>query len=305
MSDKIAIILPAYNEEITIAKVIEDHHKILPEATIFVYDNCSTDKTASIAASFDFVIVRNEPKAGKGNVIRTAFREIDADIYIMNDSDDTYPPDKLPEMIGLVNQGYDMVVGDRLSSTYFTENKRHFHNSGNKTVRFLINKLFHSNVKDIMSGLRVFNRSFVKTFPIISTGFEIETEMTIHTLDKNLNIAEVKVDYRDRPEGSFSKLSTFQDGIMVLGTILLLFKEYKAMLFFTIVSFLFAIPGFYGLIIAIIDILTTSAVKRVPTLMLGVLCLIVSLLSFVAGLILSIVHKKSRETFELFRLSLK
>lgn len=230
--NKIAVLIPCYNESQTIEKVIQDYKDVLPEAEIYVYDNNSKDGTAEIAERAG-AIVRYEYRQGKGNVIRSMFRDIEADCYIMIDGDDTYPAEHARKIADLVlNKGVDMVIGDRLSSTYFEENKRLFHNFGNKMVRLLINKLFKSNVRDIMTGYRGFSRQFVKTFPVLSKGFEIETEMTIHSLDKNFLLEEIPVQYRDRPEGSVSKLNTFSDGFKVLHTIATLFKEYKPFVFF-------------------------------------------------------------------------
>ena len=225
--DKVAVLIPCYNESITIEKVVRDYRRVLPEAVIYVYDNNSTDGTDRIARDAG-AIVRYEYRQGKGNVIRSMFRDIEAQCYLMIDGDDTYPAEDAPQMIDLVlNKGVDMVIGDRLSSTYFTENKRPFHNSGNLVVRGLINRLFRSNVKDIMTGYRAFSRLFVKSFPVLSKGFEIETEMTIHALDKNFLLEEVPVSYRDRPTGSESKLNTVSDGVKVLKTIMNLFRDYK------------------------------------------------------------------------------
>ena len=236
---KIAILIPCYNEAKTIEKVIKDYHKVLPKADIYVYDNNSTDGTDEIAKKFG-AIVKYEYRQGKGNVIRSMFKDIDADCYLMIDGDDTYPAENAKEMCNLIlTKKADMVIGDRLSSTYFSENKRAFHNIGNKLVRFLINKLFKNNIKDIMTGYRAFSYEFVKTFPVLSKGFEIETEMTIHALDKNFLLKEIRVDYRDRPEGSTSKLNTYSDGIKVLNTIARLFKEYKPNIFFGLLSLLF------------------------------------------------------------------
>ena len=234
--DKIAVLIPCYNESKTIKKVVEDYKRILAEATIYVYDNNSSDGTDEIARKAG-AVVRYEYQQGKGNVIRRMFREIDAECYIMTDGDDTYPVEPTPDMAKMVlEQGVDMVVGDRLSSTYFTENKRPFHNFGNSLVRKSINSLFKSDVKDIMTGLRAFSYGFVKTFPVISKGFEIETEMTIHAIDKNMFIKNVVVDYRDRVEGSVSKLNTFSDGFKVIKTIIRLFKDYKPLRFFTTIA---------------------------------------------------------------------
>ena len=239
--DKIAVLIPCYNEEKTIAKVVTDTKRVLPEAVIYVYNNNSSDRTAELAEAAG-AVVRNEYMQGKGNVIRRMFREIDAECYIMVDGDDTYPMENAPEMVDLVlNKNADMVVGDRLSSTYFTENKRPFHNFGNSLVRGSINRLFDCKIKDIMTGYRAFSYDFVKTFPVLSRGFEIETEMTIHAVYNNMQIENVVVDYRDRPEGSTSKLDTFGDGFRVLGTIFNLYRNYKPFGFFGILSLILAV----------------------------------------------------------------
>src|SRR5574344_1605282 len=239
----IAILIPCYNESKTIAKVVTDYKKVLAEADIYVYDNNSKDDTDKIAKKAG-AIVRYEYKQGKGNVIRSMFRDIDADCYLMIDGDDTYPKENAKDMCNYILDGKaDMVIGDRLSSTYFTENKRPFHNFGNRIVRLLINKLFNNNVKDIMTGYRAFSYDFVKGFPVLSKGFEIETEMTIHAVDKNYKLVEVPVSYRDRPEGSVSKLNTYKDGFKVLKTIAMLFKEYRPALFFNLIALIFFIIG--------------------------------------------------------------
>ena len=236
---KIAVLIPCYNESKTIEKVIKDYKEVLPEADIYVYDNNSTDGTDEIARKAG-AIVKYEYRQGKGNVIRSMFKDIDADCYLMIDGDDTYPKENAREMCDLVlNKGADMVVGDRLSSTYFTENKRPFHNVGNRLVRWLINSLFKGHINDIMTGYRAFSDECVKTFPVLSKGFEIENEMTIHALDKNMYVEELPVEYRDRPAGSVSKLNTYSDGFKVLKTIARLFKEYKPMIFFGLISLLF------------------------------------------------------------------
>ena len=254
-SKKIAVLIPCYNESKTIEKVVKDYKEVLPEADIYVYDNNSTDGTDEIARKAG-AIVKYEYRQGKGNVIRSMFKDIDADCYLMIDGDDTYPKENAREMCDLVlNKGADMVVGDRLSSTYFTENKRPFHNIGNRLVRWLINSLFKGHINDIMTGYRAFSYEFVKTFPVLSKGFEIENEMTIHALDKNMYIEEIPVEYRDRPEGSVSKLNTYSDGIKVLKTIGTLFKEYKPTIFF----------GFISLILIIISSLTEGFL--VPSLL--------------------------------------
>ncbi|MCD8339093.1 MAG: glycosyltransferase family 2 protein, partial [Burkholderiales bacterium] len=237
--DKIAVLIPCYNESQCIEKVVKDFRKSLPEATIYVYDNNSTDGSPEIVKNLKDpkVKLRHEYRQGKGNVVRSMFRNIEADCYLLVDGDDTYPADEGYKLCEIVQEGRgDMVLGDRLSSTYFTENKRRFHNSGNRLIRYLINTLFNSKVQDILTGYRAFSRAFVKNFPVISKGFEIETEMTIHALDKNFLIASIPVSYRDRPKGSESKLNTYSDGIKVLYTIFTLFKDYRPLLFFGIVG---------------------------------------------------------------------
>ena len=264
--DKIAVLIPCYNESKTIKKVVEDYKRILPEATIYVYDNNSSDGTDKIAREAG-AVVRYEYQQGKGNVIRRMFREIDAECYIMTDGDDTYPVEPTPDMAKMVlEQGVDMVVGDRLSSTYFTENKRPFHNFGNSLVRKSINSLFKSDVKDIMTGLRAFSYGFVKTFPVISKGFEIETEMTIHAIDKNMFIKNVVVDYRDRVEGSVSKLNTFSDGFKVLKTIIRLFKDYKPLRFFTTIAFVLFVIALIFFVPVVGTYVSTGLVPNFPTL---------------------------------------
>lgn len=296
---KIAVLIPCYNESMTVAKVVADYKAALPEADIYVYDNNSTDGTDEIAKAAG-AIVKYEYRQGKGNVIRSMFRDIDADCYLMIDGDDTYPAEHAREMCDLVLQkGVDMVIGDRLSSTYFTENKRPFHNVGNKTVRFLINQIFKSKVKDIMTGYRAFSKPFVKNFPVLSKGFEIETEMTIHALDKNFLLAELPVNYRDRPEGSVSKLNTVRDGIRVLKTIFRLFSEYRPLKFYSLWSILcFALAtGF--LIPVLVDYFKTGLVLRFPTLLVCMGTFIIGVLLFACGLILHVVAKKHKMLFEL------
>lgn len=296
--DKIAVLIPCYNEEQTIEKVIMDFRKELPESTIYVYDNNSTDKTAEIAQR-NGAIVRKEYKQGKGNVIRRMFREIDAEVYLMVDGDDTYPAASAPAMVEKVlKYNSDMVVGDRLSSTYFTENKRKFHNFGNSLVRFSINKLFKTNIKDIMTGYRAFSYQFVKTFPVLSNGFEIETEMTIHAADKNLQVDNVIVDYRDRPTGSESKLNTIPDGIKVLFKIWTLYKTYKPLSFFSILAsvfFIFAMILFYPILTEFFE---TGLVPRFPSLIVACFLLSSSLQSIFSGLILQNIAIKDKHDFE-------
>lgn len=298
MLDQIAVLIPCYNEAQTIGKVVNDTKAALPEAVIYVYDNNSTDDTARIAADAG-AIVRHEYQQGKGNVIRRMFREIDAQCYLMIDGDDTYPLEHAREMVSLVlEKNADMVVGDRLSSTYFTENKRPFHNFGNSLVRGSINYLFHSNIKDIMTGYRAFSYGFVKTFPVLSRGFEIETEMTIHAVYNNMQIENVIVDYRDRPEGSVSKLNTYSDGFKVLKMILRLFKNYKPLVFFSwigIILFLLAIIFFIPVFIKFLE---THLVDQIPTLVVCGFSAMTAVQSFFAGLILSNMSEKNRRDFE-------
>ncbi|MDR0349581.1 MAG: glycosyltransferase family 2 protein [Tannerella sp.] len=296
---KIAVLIPCYNEEQTIGKVVADFKKALPEAEIYVYDNNSTDNTIACAEDAG-AVVRKEYRQGKGNVIRSMFRDIQADCYLMIDGDDTYPADYAREMVRLVlNSEADMVIGDRLSATYYSENKRPFHNAGNKLVKNLINKLFNSDIKDIMTGCRSFSYQFVKTFPVLSKGFEIETEMTIHALDKNLLIRKVAINYKDRPEGSVSKLNTYKDGYKVLRTIFTLYKEYKPMAFFGWLSLLLFIISVLLFIPVLYDYIETGLVPRFPTLIVSGIILLCALQSFFSGLILDVVVKKHRQLFEL------
>lgn len=297
--DKIAVLVPCYNEAQTIKKVVEDFKRVLPEAVIYVYNNNSTDDTAKIAAEAG-AIVRNEYKQGKGNVIRRMFREIDAECYIMTDGDDTYPAEFAPQMADMVlNKNCDMVVGDRLSSTYFQENKRPFHNFGNEIVRKSINFLFKSKIKDIMTGFRAFSYQFVKTFPVLSTGFEIETEMTIHAVDKNMSVGNVIIDYRDRQEGSESKLNTFSDGFKVIKTIIRLFKAYKPIWFYGLVALVLAVIsiGFFIPILVIYG--ETGLVPKFPTLIMCCFVMTVAILSFFSGSILQSLRQKEKQDFEL------
>ena len=264
--DKIAILIPCYNEAKTIQKVVRDFKEVLPEADIFVYDNNSNDNTGKIASKAG-AIVRHESRQGKGNVVRTMFREIDADCYLMVDGDDTYPAENAREMCDLIlEHKADMVIGDRLSSTYFQENKRPFHNFGNKVVRFLINSLFHTKINDIMTGYRAFSYEFVKGYPVLSKGFELETEMTIYAIDKNYRLIEIPVTYRDRPMGSVSKLNTYSDGIKVLKTIISFFKEYKPLGFFSFFSLLLFIIATILIIPVLVSYFQTGLVLRFPTL---------------------------------------
>ena len=297
--DKIAVLIPCYNEAGTIEKVIRDYRGVLPDADIYVYDNNSTDGTDEIAARAG-AIVRHEYKQGKGNVIRTMFREIEADCYLMIDGDDTYPAENAPDMVRLIlEKKADMVNGDRLSSTYFTENKRPFHNLGNVMVRGLINRLFHTKVNDIMTGYRAFSRDFVKTFPILSQGFEIETEMTIHALDKNFLIAEIPVGYQDRQQGSVSKLNTVSDGVKVIGTIFALFRDYRPMAFFGLIGSLLLLLALLFFLPIIITFFRTGLVPNFPTLIVLSAVAVAGLLMYVCGIICQIVVKKHRQLFEL------
>ena len=297
---KIAVLIPCYNEAQTIEKVIKDYKQVLPDATIYVYDNNSRDETASIAQKAG-AVVRHEYRQGKGNVIRTMFREIDADCYLMIDGDDTYPAENAKEMCELVLSGKaNMVIGDRLSSTYFTENKRPFHNFGNRIVRFSINKLFHNEIKDIMTGYRAFSYEFVKGFPVLSKGFEIETEMTIHAVDKNFKLVEIPVNYRDRPAGSVSKLNTYKDGFKVLKTIATLFKEYKPGMFFGLIAALFLLVSLILGVPVFLEYFETGLVPRFPSLIVAGISLVIALLLWISGVILSVIVKKHRQLYELY-----
>lgn len=296
---KIAVLVPCYNEELTIKAVIEDFKNVIPEADIYVYDNNSKDKTAEIAKEAGAIVVR-EYRQGKGNVVRSMFRGIEADCYIMVDGDDTYPAQDAYNVAKLVLEGKaDMAIGDRLSSTYFTENKRPFHNTGNRLVRSLINKIFKSEVKDIMTGCRAFNRKFVKSFPVLSHGFEIETEMSIHALDKRFLIKEVPIAYRDRPDGSESKLNTFRDGFRVLKTILKLYKDYKPLSFFGGISSILFIIGGVIFIPVLTGYIKTGLVAKFPTLIVSIGLLTSSLVSLACGLILDTVKKHSDQFYEI------
>lgn len=293
-----AILIPCYNEEKTIRKVVRDWKKEIPEATIYVYDNNSTDNTAKIAKE-EGAVVRREYKQGKGNVIRRMFREIDAQCYIMIDGDDTYPVEYGRQMMQeVLEKKTDMVVGDRLSSTYFEENKRPFHNFGNSLVRFSINHLFKSDIRDIMTGYRAFSFQFVKTFPVLSKGFEIETEMSIHAVDKNMQISNIIIEYRDRPEGSESKLNTYSDGFKVLKTIGRLYKNYKPMNFFGILSLLLIIIAAILFVPIFVTYVQTGLVPRFPTLIASGFIVLAALQSFFSGMILDTLAQKNRQEFE-------
>lgn len=297
--DKVAVLIPCYNESQTIEKVITDFKKVLPDAVIYVYDNNSSDHTDEIARKAG-AVVRYEYQQGKGNVIRRMFREIDAECYIMVDGDDTYPADNAPELVEqVIKYKADMVVGDRLSSTYFEENKRPFHNFGNSIVRGSINKLFKSDIRDIMTGYRAFSYQFVKSFPVLSKGFEIETEMSIHAVDKNMYVTNVIIDYRDRPEGSESKLNTYSDGIKVLRTIARLYRTYKPMAYFGIIAAVLALISIGFFIPVLIDYVHTGLVAKFPTLICCGFLMIAAIQAFFAGLVLSTMYQKNRHDFEM------
>lgn len=298
--DKIAVLIPCYNEAQTIGKVVADFRRVLPEGgVIYVYDNNSTDETARIAREAG-AVVRHEYRQGKGSVIRRMFREIDAECYIMTDGDDTYPAECAPEMIRQVlERQADMVVGDRLSSTYFEENKRPFHNFGNELVRKSINFLFNCSVQDTMTGYRAFSYQFVKSFPVLSKGFEIETEMTIHAVDKNMRLENVVIDYRDRPEGSVSKLNTFSDGMKVLRTIGKLYRSYKPFAFFGAAALVLALLSAGFFIPVFVEYLQTGLVPNMPTLMVCGFTAIAAIQAFFSGLILETINQKNRQDFEM------
>lgn len=296
---KIAVLIPCYNEAKTIERVVKDYKKALPKADVYVYDNNSTDKTSELAENAG-AIVRREPRQGKGNVVRSMFMDVEADCYLMVDGDGTYPAESAAEMCRKVLEDRaDMVIGDRLSSTYFKENKRPFHNVGNRLVRGLINLIFRSSICDIMTGYRAFSRDFVKTFPVLSKGFEIETEMTIHALDKNFCIDEMPIEYKDREAGSESKLNTFSDGFKVLVTIARLFEEYRPLLFFGIFGLIFLVIALVFGIPVFVEFFKTGLVLRFPTLIFAGFMLIISVLSFACGIILNVVVRKNRQIFEL------
>lgn len=298
MKNRVAVLIPCYNESRTIEKVVRDFKRVLPEAAVYVYDNNSTDGTAEIAARAG-AIVRRERRQGKGNVIRRMFRDIDADCYVMADGDDTYPAEAAPEMVRLVlEEQADMVVGDRLSSTYFTENKRPFHNVGNSLVRASINMLFKSEIKDIMTGYRAFSYAFVKTYPVLSKGFEIETDMSIHAINRNMQVRNVVIEYRDRPDGSVSKLNTYSDGAKVLVTIARLFKNYRPFAFFGVISLVLAVLSAVFVFPVLSEFMATGLVPRFPTLIVCTVTLLAALLLFISGLILSTLQEKDRRDFE-------
>jgi len=297
--DKIAVLIPCYNEAKTVEKVVKDFKEVLPEAAIYVYDNNSTDDTAILAERAG-AVVRHEYQQGKGNVIRRMFRDIDAECYIMTDGDDTYPAEFAREMADRVlRKNVDMVVGDRLSSTYFTENKRPFHNFGNSLVRKAINLMFRTEIKDIMTGYRAFSYQFVKSFPVLSRGFEIETEMSIHAVDKNMLLDNVIIEYRDRPEGSESKLNTYSDGLKVIRTIIRLFRNYKPMAFFGGMAAVLVLLAAVFFIPVFVEYIQTGQVPNFPTLIVCGFAALAAIQAFFSGLILQNVVQKNRQDFEM------
>ena len=297
--DKIAILIPCYNESKTIEKVVKDFKRVLPEAVVYVYDNNSEDETDIIAESAG-AIVRYEHQQGKGNVIRRMFSEIDAECYLMVDGDDTYPAEAAPLMVEkILNDRADMIVGDRLSSTYFEENKRPFHNFGNSIVRWSINTLFKNDIKDIMTGYRAFSYRFVKTFPVLSKGFEIETEMSIHAIDKNMFVENVVIDYRDRPVGSESKLNTYSDGLNVLRTIMRLFRTYRPGVVFGGIATVLAVISMAFFIPVFVVYRHTGEVAQFPTLIMCGFVMLSAIISFFAGVVLKTIYQKNRQDFEM------
>lgn len=299
MNHKIAVLIPCYNESKTIAKVVGDFKKQLPEANIYVYDNNSTDNTADIARQAG-AIVRYEQRQGKGNVVRRMLADIEADCYLLVDGDDTYPSDNAKEMCDIVlNEHYDMVIGDRLSSTYFQENKRPFHDYGNRFVRYAINQIFHSDIKDIMTGYRALSRHLVMSVPLLSEGFEIETELTINVLDNQLRIKQIPIEYRDRPIGSTSKLSTFKDGIKIIGTIFRLFRDYKPLVFFSWISSFLILASLLILLPVFIEYLQTGLVPRFPTLIVCGFIILFAILLWMCGLILQVLLIRHRQLCQL------
>lgn len=299
---KIAVLIPCYNEHNTIGKVVSDYKRVLPEADIYVYDNCSTDDTAAVAEAHG-AIVKYECRQGKGNVVRQMFHDIEADCYFLVDGDDTYPAEAAPEMCeAILSEQYDMVIGDRLSSTYFQENKRRFHDTGNRLVKYLINKIFHSDIKDIMTGCRALSRQVVKSMPLLSKGFEIETEMTIFALDNNWRIRQIPITYKDRPEGSESKLSTFSDGMKVLTTIFRLFRDYKPLRFFSYIALFLVFIALVALIPVLVEYLHTGLVPRYPTLIVCGFVILFAMLLWVCGIILEVMLVRHRQLCQLFQL---
>lgn len=296
---KVAVLIPCYNEELTIEKVVKDFRKYLPMASIYVYDNNSTDKTYEIAQNAG-ALVRKEVRQGKGNVVKSMFRDIDADVYVIVDGDDTYPAEEVEKLVQpILEEGIDMVIGDRLSNgTYFDENKRGFHGFGNNLVKWLINTLFKSNVKDIMTGYRAYSKKFVKLIPVMSEGFQIETEMTIFSLVYGMKLKEVPITYRDRPEGSESKLNTFKDGFKVLITLFDLFKDYRPFVLFSLISLLFLIIGLIVGIPVIIEFGKTQFVTKVPSAILAASLCVLSIFTFMIGIVLDSIKNQTRLMFE-------
>ena len=299
---KIAVLIPCYNERNTIGKVVSDYKRVLPEADIYVYDNCSTDDTAAVAEAHG-AIVKYECRQGKGNVVRQMFHDIEADCYFLVDGDDTYPAEAAPEMCeAILSEQYDMVIGDRLSSTYFQENKRRFHDTGNRLVKYLINQIFHSDIKDIMTGCRALSRQVVKSMPLLSKGFEIETEMTIFALDNNWRIRQIPITYKDRPEGSVSKLSTFSDGMKVLTTIFRLFRDYKPLRFFSYIALFLILVAFVALVPVFVEYLHTGLVPRYPTLIVCGFVILFAMLLWICGIILEVMLVRHRQLCQLLSL---
>ena len=303
--DKIAILIPCYNEALTIQKVISDFKAELPQASVYVYDNNSTDNTYELAVQSG-AIVRREHRQGKGNVVRAMFQDIHAECYILVDGDDTYPSRHAQTMVDMVlTEKVDMVVGDRLSTTYFKENKRPFHNSGNMLVRLLVNFMFRGAIEDIMSGYRAFSYLFVKSYPIVTKGFELETDMTIFALDKNLVVRSIPIDYTDRPEGSFSKLNTFSDGFRVVTTIFKLCKNYRPFSFFSVLTVSLLILGGWTFSTVLLDYLRTGLVLRFPTLFVALFIILMGTVCFVCGLILETVAANNRQSYEMRFIQIK
>ena len=298
--DKIAVLIPCYNESRTVAKVVSDFRSALPDAIVYVYDNNSTDGTDELARAAG-AVVRYERQQGKGNVIRRMFAEIDARCYVLADGDDTYPAEAAAEMAAMIlDQKVDMVVGDRLSSTYYEENKRRFHNAGNSLVRWSINTLFGCNIRDIMTGYRAFSYRFVKTFPVLSKGFEIETEMTIHAVDKNMAVQNLVVDYRNRPVGSESKLDTWSDGFKVLMMIFRLYRTYCPAAFFGVLAVVLSVLSIANFIPVMVTYFKTGLVPRIPTLIVCMFVMVAAIQSFFSGLIMQMVYTKNRQDFEMW-----
>ena len=297
---KVAVLIPCYNEALTVERVVTAFRQSLPDADIYVYDNNSTDDTAALAKAAG-AIVRPERQQGKGYVVRTMFAEIDADAFLMVDGDDTYPAEAAMALVGPVLAGRaDMVVGDRLSNgTYGAENKRAFHNFGNGLVRGCINALFHANITDVMSGYRAFSRRFVKNFPVMSGGFEIETELTLHALDKRFRVEQAEIDYRDRPEGSFSKLNTVKDGARVMKTLFTIFKDYRPFTFFSLLALLFFLLGLAAGVPVLVEFARTAFIEHVPLAILASALEIMALLSFTCGMMLDTIVKADKRNYEL------